>query len=100
VGCYVWPPPPLVATLEPAQTRQEGKTMAETEIWRASRVRVAGSRARSGPSPRLGVRIWALLNAQALVRGPGGGHAWAAVEDDHRRLAASRGAGQVSDRIR
>ena len=75
--------------------------MAETQIWRASRVPVARSRARGGPRPwRLGVRIWALLNAQALIRGPGGGYAWTAAEDDNRRLAASRDAGHVSDRTR
>jgi hypothetical protein len=74
--------------------------MAETHIWRASRVRVAGGRAGGGRAPRFAVRIWALLNAQALIRGPGGGHAWAAVEEDHRRLAAGHGAGQVSDRTR
>jgi hypothetical protein len=74
--------------------------MTETEIWRASRVHVARGRARGGPGPRLAVRIWTLLNAQALIRGPGGGHGWAGVEEDHRRLAARSGAGRVSDRTR
>jgi hypothetical protein len=74
--------------------------MTETEILRVPRLRVAGGRARSGPGPRLAVRIWTLLNAQALARGPGGGHAWAGAEDDYRRLAAGRCVGQVSDRTR
>jgi hypothetical protein len=82
--------------------------MAETQIWRVPRVRVAGSRAGSGSGRRagsgsgrrLGVRLWALLNAQAVIRGPAGGRGrgWAAAEDDHRRLTAGRGVGHVSDR--
>jgi hypothetical protein len=74
--------------------------MAETEIWRVPRVRVARSRVRGGPGRRHAAWLWALMNAQAVIRGPGGGHGWAAVEDDHRRLAASRGAGHVGDRTR
>jgi len=38
-----------------------------------------------------GVRLWSLLHAQALLRGPAGGPGDAAwIEDDGRRLAARR----------
>jgi len=34
------------------------------------------------------LRLWTLLNAQALIRGAAGGaHDIAVIEDDHRRLA-------------
>jgi hypothetical protein len=80
--------------------------MAETQIWRVPRVRVAGSRAGSSSGSRAGsgfgrrprVRLWALLNAQAVIGGPASGRGWAAAEDDHRRLTAGRGVGHVSDR--
>jgi hypothetical protein len=71
--------------------------MAVTQIWRASRVRADDSRAPTGSGRRsrdhrAGSRLWALLNAQALlVNGaagtPGGG---ALIEDDRRRMAARR----------
>jgi surface antigen len=68
--------------------------MAVTQIWRASRMRAAGGRAsaasgRPGRGYRARPRLWALLNAQALLNGtagtPGG---VALVEDDRRRMAA------------
>ena len=38
---------------------------------------------------RLAMRLWTLLHAQALLRGPAGGAGDAlTAEDDHRRLAA------------
>ena len=70
--------------------------MAVTQIWRASRIRAANGRAptasgRRSRSHRTGHRLWALLNAQALLNGtagtPGG---VALVEDDRRRMAARR----------
>lgn len=70
--------------------------MAVTQIWRASRMRAADGRAPAASggcsrSHRAGRRLWALLNAQALLNGtagtPGG---VALVEDDRRRMAARR----------
>ena len=70
--------------------------MAGTQIWRASRVAAAGGRAsaRSGRGSRrhrAGVRLWTLLNAQALLNGtagtPGG---VPVIEDDRWRMAAQR----------
>jgi hypothetical protein len=70
--------------------------MAVTQIWRASRMRAAGGRAstasgRCSRSHRAGHRLWAMLNAQALLNGtagtPGG---VALIEDDRRRMAARR----------
>lgn len=70
--------------------------MAGTQIFRASRIRAAGGRAstasgRGSCGHRAGLRLWALLNAQALLHGtagtPGGP---AFIEDDRRRMAARR----------
>ena len=68
--------------------------MAVTQPWRTSRARAADGResaasGRHSRSRRAGPRLWALLNAQALLNGgagaPGG---VAAIEDDRRRMAA------------
>jgi hypothetical protein len=70
--------------------------MAVTQIWRGSRIRAAGGRAPAASgghshSHRAGHRLWALLNAQALLNGtagiPGG---VALIEDDRRCMAARR----------
>ena len=71
--------------------------MAVTQIWRASRMRAAdGGRASTASggrsrSRRAGQRLWALVNAQALLNGtagtPGG---VAPIEDDRRRMAGWR----------
>jgi hypothetical protein len=69
--------------------------MAGTQIWTASRIRAAGGRApaagRGSRGHRAGLRLWTLLNAQALLNGtartPGGA---AFTEDDRRRMAARR----------
>ncbi len=74
---------------------QEGKTMIGTEIWRASPIRRADgmtsavSSTGSG-SRRVGVRLWALLHAPALLASVGGPGDVAFMEDDRRRLAARR----------
>jgi hypothetical protein len=74
---------------------QEGKTMIGTEIWRASPIpRADGmasavSSSESG-SRRVGVRLWALLHAPALLGSIGGPGDVAFMEDDRRRLAARR----------
>lgn len=67
--------------------------MIETGIRRAPDAIAIGDGA-SAPDrslSRLAVRLWALLHAQALLRGtidgPGGA---SCIEDDHRRLAARR----------
>jgi hypothetical protein len=68
--------------------------MAVTQPWRASRARAAAGRAPAasggrGRGHRAGPRLWALLNAQALLNGaagPPGGVAH--VEDDRRRMAS------------
>jgi len=70
--------------------------MAVNQIRKASRVRAAGGRAstavgRRNRSHRVRPRLFALLNAQALLHGAAGTPGGAAlIEDDHRRLAARR----------
>ncbi len=70
--------------------------MAGTEIWRGSRIRAAGSRAsaasdRGSRGRRAGLRLWTVLNAQALLNGTAGSSDGVAfIEDDRRRLAARR----------
>lgn len=69
--------------------------MTQTGTWRLSRVPPAADRACAAPAGRrhrrAGGRLWALLNAQALLNdragGAGGG---ALVEDDRRRLGGRR----------
>ena len=51
----------------------------------------AGADAAGTSKNRLAMRLWTLLHAQALLRGPAGGAGDAlAAEDDHWRLAARR----------
>lgn len=71
--------------------------MAVTQIWRASRMRAAdGGRASTASGKRsrsrgAGHRLWALLNAQALLNGTAGTpDGVALIEDDRRRMAARR----------
>jgi hypothetical protein len=66
--------------------------MTGTQIWTVSRIGAAGGRAsaangRNSRSRRAGTRLWTLLNAQALARGPDG---VASIEDDRWRMAARR----------
>jgi len=65
--------------------------MAVTTIWRASRMRAADGRAsaasgRPSRRHRAGHRLWALLNAQAVLNGTAG----TLIEDDRQRMAARR----------
>ena len=70
--------------------------MAVTQIWRASRVRAddgQASTAGGGRSRghRARSRLWALLNAQALLNGTAGTPDDAAlIEDDRWRMAGRR----------
>lgn len=69
--------------------------MAVTQIWRGSRICAADGRASTASgghsrSHRAGHRLWALLNAQALLNGTAGTPSGALVEDDRRRMAARR----------
>jgi hypothetical protein len=72
--------------------------MAVTQIWRAAGRRAADGRASTrhgrrgrGRSHRAGDRLWALLNAQALLNGTTGTAGGVAlIEDDRRRMAARR----------
>jgi hypothetical protein len=70
--------------------------MAVSQIRRASRIRAADGRAsmtsgRRSRSHRAGLRLWALLNAQALLNGAAGTAGGVAlIEDDRRRMAARR----------
>jgi len=69
--------------------------MAQTQAWRASRIRRAHGEtpaASDGVSRnRAGVRLWALLHAPALLQGTAGGPDDVTfIEDDSRRLAARR----------
>ena len=70
--------------------------MAVSQIWRGSRIRAADGRASTAGggrslSHRAGSRLWALLNASALLNdaavAPGD---VALIEDDRRRMAARR----------
>ena len=70
--------------------------MAVTQIWRTSRAGAddgppSAAGGRRGRGHRAGSRLWALLNAQALLNGgagdPGGVDL---IEDDRRRMAARR----------
>jgi len=69
--------------------------MAETQIWGTSRIRTAGSRASAasathGRARRAGLRLWTLLNAQALINGTSGAPDDVAfIEDDYRRMRRS-----------
>jgi hypothetical protein len=74
---------------------QEGKTMMETEIWRASPIRRADGMASAvsstdSGSRRVSVCLWVLLHAPALLGSIGGPGDVAFMEDDRRRLAARR----------
>ncbi len=70
--------------------------MAGTQIWRISRIGAADGRAstasgRDGRGHRAGLRLWTLLNAQALLNGTAGTPDGAAfVEDDRWRMAGRR----------
>jgi hypothetical protein len=70
--------------------------MAETQAWRAGRIRQAyreAPAAGGGQSRRhrAGVQLRALLHAPALLRGAAGDpHDVTFIEDDYRRLAARR----------
>lgn len=69
--------------------------MTVTQIWRASRVCAAGDgqtsteSGRRGRNHRAGRRLWALLNAQALLDSAAGTPGSVALaEDDRQRMAA------------
>jgi hypothetical protein len=70
--------------------------MTVDQIWRTSRVRPDDGRASTPGSGRsrghrAGSRLWALLNAQALLNGGAGGTGGVdLIEDDRRRMAARR----------
>jgi hypothetical protein len=70
--------------------------MAETQAWRAGRIRRAyGERSVTGGGQsrrhRASVRFWALLHAPALLRAAADEpHDVTFIEDDYRRLAARR----------
>jgi hypothetical protein len=74
---------------------KEGKTMIGTEIWRASPIPRADGMASAvsstdSGSHRVGIRLWTLLHAPALLGSIGGPGDVAFIEDDRRRLAARR----------
>jgi hypothetical protein len=68
--------------------------MAETQVWRDSRICRARAEASvaagaAGRGRRARGALWSLLHARALLDGGvGGPHNVAVVEDDRRRLAA------------
>jgi hypothetical protein len=70
--------------------------MAGTQIWRASPIGAADGRAstasgRGSRNRRAGLRLWTLLNAQALLNGTAGTPDGVPfVEDDRWRMAARR----------
>jgi RimJ/RimL family protein N-acetyltransferase len=75
---------------------ESGYTEAEQVKRSQTRIRAAGGRAstaggRDGRSYRAGVRLWTLLNAQALLNGTAGTpDSTALVEDDRQRMVARR----------
>jgi RimJ/RimL family protein N-acetyltransferase len=75
---------------------QSGCTEAEQVKQSQTRIRAAGGRAstaggRGGRSYRAGLRLWTLLNAQALLNGTAGTpDSTALVADDRQRMAARR----------
>jgi hypothetical protein len=74
---------------------EEGKTMMDTEIWRASPIRRADGMASAvsstdSGSRRVRVCLRVLLHAPALLGSIGGPGDVAFMEDDRRRLAARR----------
>jgi hypothetical protein len=70
--------------------------MAGTRTWKASRISAADSRistasGRGSRGHRAGLRLWTLLNAQALLSGTARTlDSVAAIEDDRWRMAARR----------
>jgi hypothetical protein len=70
--------------------------MTVTQIWRVSRVSpdddgVLAPGGGHSRGHRAGSRLWALLNAQALLNGGAGNPGGVAlIEDDRRRMAARR----------
>ena len=65
--------------------------MIETELRPARHALAGGDGAAGGSTGRLALRLWTLLHAQALLRGPIGGAGGALnAEDDRWRLAAHR----------
>ena len=70
--------------------------MAGTQIWRASRIGPVSGRASAGSgrpsrSHRARLRLWTLLNAQALLNGTAGTpDGVAPIENDRWRMAARR----------
>lgn len=68
--------------------------MTQTRIWPGARALAAGDRTpatHDSGGHRAALRLWILLHAQALLQSTIGGRDSAAfIEDDRRRLAASR----------
>jgi hypothetical protein len=70
--------------------------MAWTQIWRTPQIGAADGRAstasgRGSRNHRAGLRLWTLLNAQALLNGSAGSPDSAAlIEDDRWRMATRR----------
>jgi hypothetical protein len=93
VGRHVWFFPRSPTTVESTEQSRKEDTMTVTQSWRAARVgstvertAVSGSRSRNH---RAAVRLWALLNAQALLNGTAGSLDGGALsEDDRWRMAA------------
>jgi RimJ/RimL family protein N-acetyltransferase len=86
----VYEVPLLVPREEPGHSEAERVTPSQT------RMRAAGGRAsaagdRSSRSHRARLRLWTLLNAQALLNGTAGTpNSAACVDDDRQRMAARR----------
>jgi hypothetical protein len=64
--------------------------MAITQIWTGAPVRAAeNGEPAAGRGRRAGRQLWALLNAQGLIKGTAGSRDVATlVEDDRRRMSA------------
>lgn len=86
MGRYVWFQPGYLARLELPGSHRKAVTMAATQVWRTARM-IATTSPRG--SLRAASRLWTLLHAPALDRGPSGVDSAAAAEDDYRRFAAA-----------
>ena len=95
VDTRVWSLRASLAIAESAGRHKKARMMIGTEICRASPIRRADGMASAvsstgSGSRRVGVRLWALLHAPALLGSIGGPGDVAFMEDDRRRLAARR----------
>jgi RimJ/RimL family protein N-acetyltransferase len=87
---------PLVPREEPGYTEAEQVKQPQTRI-RAAGGRASTAGGRGSRSYRAGLRLWTLLNAQALLNGTAGPPDSAALVEDGRQRMAARRANRPED---